>query len=111
MWVSILIFLTYIVSPMTFDKKLAIDVLISESEDSINKLIIAELFVTILSNPSGYIFNIPSNICNKSLNDGDLSQNPKVNFWHIGNISLYKSLGFDISIEKNLTNEADDKHF
>jgi hypothetical protein len=24
---------------------------------------------------------------------------------------LYKSLGFEISIEKNLTNEADDKHF
>jgi hypothetical protein len=29
----------------------------------------------------------------------------------MGNIYLYKSLGFDINNEKNLTNEADDKHF
>jgi len=71
----------------------------------------AELFVTMLSNPAGYIFNMPSSICNKSLKDGDLSQNPKVNFWHIGNIYLYKSLGLDINMEKNFTKEGEDKHF
>lgn len=111
LFVDIFIFLTSIVSAITLDRKFAIEFLISESEDYISKLIIAGLLVTILSKPAGYIFNIPSNILSKSLNDGDFNQNPNVNFWQIGNISLYKSLGFEISIEKNLTNEADDRIF
>lgn len=111
LFVDIFIFLTSIVSAITLDRKFAIEFLISESEDYISKLIIAGLLVTILSKPAGYIFNIPSNILSKSLNDGDFNQNPNVNFWQIGNISWYKSLGFEISIEKNLTNEADDRIF
>lgn len=73
---------------MTFDKKLAIAVLISASDDYINKLIIAGLFVTIPSNPAGYIFKIPSIMLSKSLKDGDFSQKPNVSFWHIGSIYL-----------------------
>jgi len=69
------------------------------------------LFVTTLSKPAGKTLSIPSNIFNKSLNDGDFNQKPKVSFWHKDKTSSCKSLGFEISWEKNLTKDEDDKHF
>lgn len=104
-------FLAAIVSAITLAKKFAIDVLISASEDYINKLIIALLFVTTLSKPAGYILRIPSNMLSKSLNPCDFSQNPNVNFWQRGSILSYKSLGLEISWEKNLANPVEDRHF
>lgn len=46
-----LMFLDYMVSAITFDRNVAIDVLIYESDDYINKLIIDGLFVTMFSKP------------------------------------------------------------
>lgn len=96
---------------MTLAKKLAITVRISESEDSIKRFSIAGLFVTIFSNPAGYTFNIPSSILIKSLNDGDFNQNPNVSFWHKDKTCSCRSLGFEMSWEKNLTKDEEDKHF
>lgn len=109
--VSMEMFLASTVSAMALDKKLAIDVRMSASEDSINRLMIAGLFVTTLSNPAGYILSIPSIMLSRSLKEGDFSQKPNVSFWQMGRISLWRLFGFEMSIEKNFTKDAEERHF
>lgn len=106
-----LTFLAYSVSAITFAKKIATDDRISASEDYINKFIKLLFWVTIYSNPCGYFWSKLLIMFSRSLNDGDFSQNPKVNFWQRGSISAFNVFGLEIRLEKNLTNEDEERHF
>lgn len=96
---------------MTFGRKFAIAVLTSASEVSISRVNMSGLLVTMVSNPSGYLFNRSSIILSRSLKAVDLSQNPNANFWHRGSTSLCRVLGLERRVAKNLINADDDRHF
>lgn len=95
---------------MTLARNSAIELRILASEFSIKRVIMAEFLMMILSKPEGHRWIICSSIANKSLKQGDLSQKPKVNFWHMGKSSSCWAWDFKSRLAKNLVKDSEDRH-